>query len=170
MALLEAAARPTHFDIALGDEVEADGDYFPDDWQTLVREDETLLGNDAGEERLAVLLGQSPLAATMDLKRVADAAPTQVLGVGIGVIACCPKEAIETAVMVVRDAHGYGCGLFFFHAGTLAAGSVLIALLRFIRMVLMFIGKQLAREGNDTVASIAKCLLCYVGCFKRFTY
>ena len=72
--------------------------------------------------------------------------------------------------MVVRDAHGYGCGLFFFHAGTLAAGSVLIALLRFIRMVLMFIGKQLAREGNDTVASIAKCLLCYVACFKRFTY
>ena len=32
----------------------------------------------------------------------------------------------------------------------------------------MCIGKQLAREGDDTVASIAKCLLCYVGCFKRF--
>ena len=46
----------------------------------------------------------------------------------------------------------------------------IVALLRFIRMVLMFIGKQLAREGNDTAASIAKCLLCYVGSFKRFTY
>ena len=37
LALLEAAARPTHFDLALDDEVEADGDFFPGDWQALLR-------------------------------------------------------------------------------------------------------------------------------------
>ena len=79
-----------------------------------------------------------------------------------------PSKAIETAVMVARDAHGYGCGLFFFHAGTLAAGSVLIALLRFIRMVLMFVAKQLTGEGNDTGACVAMCLMCYVDCFRHF--
>ena len=62
---------------------------------------------------------------------------------------------------------GYSCGLFF-HAGTLAFDSILIALLGFIRMVLLFVAKQLTGEGNDTGAWVAKCFMCYVVCFKRF--
>ena len=92
------AARPAHFDFALGDEVGTDGDYSSGDGQALRREDVTLLGNEAGEESLAVPPCRSPLAATVDLKRVADAAPILALGVDIGVIACCPEEAIEMEV------------------------------------------------------------------------
>jgi len=55
-----------------------------------------------------------------------------------------------------------------FHLGTLALGSLLIAFLRFIRMVLAYLASTAQAQGNCVGACIAKCCVCFISCFKNF--
>jgi len=55
-----------------------------------------------------------------------------------------------------------------YHLGTLAMGSFLIALLRYIRLILTFIERYSKEQGNAVGACIAKCLICLITCFKKF--
>jgi hypothetical protein len=61
---------------------------------------------------------------------------------------------------------GY-CYACTYHLGTLAMGSFLIALLRFIRLIAMIVEKQAKGEGNVVVACIAKIVICCVSCMKK---
>jgi len=67
------------------------------------------------------------------------------------------------------------CGLVWgyiyactFHLGTLALGSFLIALLRWVRLILGAIEQSSKSQGNAVAACIAKALICCITCFKKF--
>jgi len=67
------------------------------------------------------------------------------------------------------------CGLIWgyvyactFHLGTLALGSFMIAVCRFIRLILMAIEKSAEAEGNAVLKCIAKILICCITCFEKF--
>ncbi|CAD7973089.1 unnamed protein product [Amoebophrya sp. A25] len=64
-------------------------------------------------------------------------------------------------------AKGYFAGLFF-HLGTLAMGSFLIASLRLVRLVMSYLSKQAKAADNQVLAAIAKVMICCVLCFERF--
>jgi hypothetical protein len=66
------------------------------------------------------------------------------------------------------------CGLVWgyiyattFHLGTLAFGSLLIALFRFARMLLSILHEQSKADGNVVVQCIAKALICCITCFQK---
>lgn len=61
---------------------------------------------------------------------------------------------------------GFCIGIFY-HLGTLAFGSFLIAVCRVVRTILAYIAKQSESEGNKVGACIAKCCLCCVTCFEQ---
>lgn len=63
-------------------------------------------------------------------------------------------------------ARGYGASVV--HMGSLAFGSFLIAVCRFVRLILSVVAKHAEAQGNATLACVAKCLVCCVDCFKRF--
>merc|ERR1719487_1720727 len=79
----------------------------------------------------------------------------------------CPKDASG-----YKDVphfplwRGYFNGIVF-HIGTLAFGAAVIAVVRIIRAVLMYIAKQAEKDGNALLACIAKCLVCCVTCLKK---
>jgi hypothetical protein len=56
----------------------------------------------------------------------------------------------------------------YYHLGTLAFGAALIAICRFVRLILGYIAKESEAGGNPVAAMIAKVLICCVTCFKRF--
>lgn len=67
------------------------------------------------------------------------------------------------------------CGLVWgyiyactFHLGTLAFGSLLIAICRFLRLILSVISQVSKDQGNAAVACIAKILICCITCFEKF--
>jgi len=62
---------------------------------------------------------------------------------------------------------GYVYGLTF-HLGSLAFGSLLIAILRYVRLILSVLEKESKAEGNVVMACIAKILICCITCFKKF--
>merc|ERR1712118_317798 len=62
---------------------------------------------------------------------------------------------------------GY-CVAFTFHLGSLLLGSFLIAVFRFVRMVLSYIAQKSKSSGNEVGSCLAKILLCIVSCFQRF--
>lgn len=78
----------------------------------------------------------------------------------------CPKDSSgykeAPPLPLVR---GYTVG-FVYHLGTIAFGSLIIAIIRLVRMILMYIAKQAEKEGNAILALVAKCLVCVVTCVK----
>lgn len=54
-----------------------------------------------------------------------------------------------------------------FHLGSLAFGSFIIALCRFVQLILSYLARQAKQEGNKIMELLAKCLICVVECFKR---
>ena len=58
---------------------------------------------------------------------------------------------------------------FTYHVGTLAFGSLLIAILWMIQLVLSYIYQKLKETGQDqtAVGFIVKCAACFVACFER---
>jgi hypothetical protein len=61
---------------------------------------------------------------------------------------------------------GYFNGVIF-HIGTLAFGAAIIAIVRIIRAILLYIAKQAEKDGNAILACIAKCLACCVTFMKK---
>eukprot|EP00927_Polykrikos_kofoidii_P054324 TRINITY_DN48751_c0_g1_i1.p1 TRINITY_DN48751_c0_g1~~TRINITY_DN48751_c0_g1_i1.p1 ORF type:complete len:693 (+),score=93.31 TRINITY_DN48751_c0_g1_i1:95-2080(+) len=59
----------------------------------------------------------------------------------------------------------YRIGLLF-HMGTLTFGAFLIAILRFVRLVLAQLAKQANASGNKAAACAAKSCMCLVTCFE----
>ena len=61
------------------------------------------------------------------------------------------------------------CWSFSYHIGTLAFGSLLIAILWAIQLVLQYIYQKLKETGsnNTTIGWIVKCASCFVACFER---
>lgn len=54
-----------------------------------------------------------------------------------------------------------------YHLGSLALGAFIIAVCRFVQMILSYLAKQAKEEGNKVFEMIAKCLICIIECFKR---
>jgi len=63
-------------------------------------------------------------------------------------------------------AKGYTVGIFF-HVGSFAFGSFIIAATRVVRIVLSFLAKQARGEGNVVGEVAANCCMCVVSCFQR---
>eukprot|EP00927_Polykrikos_kofoidii_P053095 TRINITY_DN4728_c0_g1_i1.p1 TRINITY_DN4728_c0_g1~~TRINITY_DN4728_c0_g1_i1.p1 ORF type:complete len:664 (+),score=86.66 TRINITY_DN4728_c0_g1_i1:55-2046(+) len=61
---------------------------------------------------------------------------------------------------------GYRIGLMY-HLGTLTFGALLIAILRFIRLILGQLAKQANESGNKAAACAAKACICVVTCFEK---
>ena len=59
------------------------------------------------------------------------------------------------------------CKCFFYHSGTAAFGSLLIALLKCIRAVLAYIQSKLGKSGNRVAITIMACLQCLMWCFEK---
>lgn len=55
---------------------------------------------------------------------------------------------------------------YFYHLGTLAFGSFIIALLWFAQLVLNYMYQKLKEVGQDSI--IFKCASCFIACFERF--
>jgi len=55
-----------------------------------------------------------------------------------------------------------------FHCGTLACGSLLIAIFRFLRMIFSAVAHAGEAEGNPAMKCIAMILICCVKCFEKF--
>ncbi|XP_055956283.1 choline transporter-like protein 1 [Patella vulgata] len=60
------------------------------------------------------------------------------------------------------------CNLIRYHIGSVAFGSFLIALVRFVRFILMIIQKKLKGKTNKFAEFIMKMLACCLWCFERF--
>jgi hypothetical protein len=61
---------------------------------------------------------------------------------------------------------GYVWGLTV-HSGSLAAGSFLIAVFRFIRLIISALQAEARKEGNAVMKCIADCLQCIVTCMQK---
>jgi hypothetical protein len=61
------------------------------------------------------------------------------------------------------------CWSFSFHVGTLAFGSLLIAILWAIQLILQYIYQKLKEVSgeNSTTGFLLKCAMCFVACFER---
>ncbi|CAG9332171.1 unnamed protein product [Blepharisma stoltei] len=60
---------------------------------------------------------------------------------------------------------------FRYHLGSLAFGSFLLALIRFVKWYLVFLRKYVYKqvlEGNKCVKFLCGCVACYVSCLERF--
>ena len=78
-----------------------------------------------------------------------------------------------------RDKSKYGCSkvrspmcvalgrLVFFHLGSVALGSLLIALVQLARAVLMYIQEQCRGSQNEVVQYVLKCLSCCMWCLEK---
>lgn len=73
-----------------------------------------------------------------------------------------PKRSIP--IPVVRATWN----ALYYHLGTLAFGAAVIALCRFVRLILGYFARASEGQGNPVAAAVAKCLVCCVSCFKRF--
>jgi hypothetical protein len=62
-----------------------------------------------------------------------------------------------------------GFSACFSHAGSLAIGSFIIAVIRFIRIVFMFLAKQIEKQSGDNpvVKGIVKCAECVLACIEK---
>jgi len=78
------------------------------------------------------------------------------------------KESAGARKKLVFCAICKGYAASMVHLGSLAFGSFLIAVLRFVRLILGIVAKQADAQGNKALACIAKALMCCVDCFKRF--
>jgi hypothetical protein len=62
-----------------------------------------------------------------------------------------------------------GFSACFSHAGSLAIGSFIIAVIRFIRIVFMFLAKQIEKQSGDNpvVKGMVKCAECVLACIEK---
>jgi len=60
-----------------------------------------------------------------------------------------------------------GTVLVFYHLGSIAVGSFLVALLQFIRLILGYIAKQAKAGGNAAAECAAKACMCCISCFEQ---
>ncbi|CAK0879407.1 unnamed protein product [Prorocentrum cordatum] len=57
-----------------------------------------------------------------------------------------------------------------YHLGSLALGSFLVALVKFIRYVLMYLEKNAKAQKNKVMVMVFKCLQCCLWCFEKCMY
>lgn len=60
---------------------------------------------------------------------------------------------------------------FRYHLGSLAFGSLILAIIQFIRVILAYMESQMKKAGGNQNAAIKfllRCLSCYLACFERF--
>lgn len=57
--------------------------------------------------------------------------------------------------------------LIRFHLGTVAFGSIIIALVQFVRTILQAIEKQLDSAESSAAKFVAKCCQCCLYCFEK---
>lgn len=57
---------------------------------------------------------------------------------------------------------------FRYHIGTLAFGSLIIAICRIIRLVLEYIDHKLKKYDNEITRAIMCCLKCFFWCLEKF--
>jgi hypothetical protein len=89
----------------------------------------------------------------------------------VGRMKCCPKCSCcpcssrkkPPFLAVVK---GFGKGVFF-HAGSLAAGAFLIAVVRFLSLIMRIVAKHAKGSGNRVMACIAAGCVCCLECFRR---
>jgi len=64
--------------------------------------------------------------------------------------------------------YGFKCA-YFHHMGSIAFGSFIIALIRFIKIVFYYLAKQLEKQSGDNPAVQAgvKCALCLLNCIEK---
>lgn len=55
----------------------------------------------------------------------------------------------------------------FYHLGSLAIGSLLVALLWLIKIILHYIYKKVKEQTDKNTNFCCKCLVCFVSCFER---
>lgn len=62
-----------------------------------------------------------------------------------------------------------GFSACFSHAGSLAIGSFIIAVIRFIRIVFMYLAKQIEKQSGDNpvVKGMVKCAECVLACIEK---
>ncbi|XP_014662558.1 PREDICTED: choline transporter-like protein 1 [Priapulus caudatus] len=60
------------------------------------------------------------------------------------------------------------CRLIRYHLGSVAFGSLIIALVQLCRLILLYIEKMLRYKKNKMVTYILKCLSCCLWCFEKF--
>jgi len=61
--------------------------------------------------------------------------------------------------------------LFRYHFGSIAFGSLILAIVQMIRLVLAYMeaqARKMAGKENKIIVYTLRCLQCYVGCFERF--
>eukprot|EP00928_Gymnodinium_smaydae_P038764 TRINITY_DN26656_c0_g10_i1.p1 TRINITY_DN26656_c0_g10~~TRINITY_DN26656_c0_g10_i1.p1 ORF type:complete len:915 (+),score=199.31 TRINITY_DN26656_c0_g10_i1:204-2948(+) len=56
---------------------------------------------------------------------------------------------------------------FFYHLGTVAFGSFILAVVQFIRYTLKYFEKQAEAQKNKVMALVLKCLQCCIWCFEK---
>lgn len=58
--------------------------------------------------------------------------------------------------------------MFRYHLGSIALGSLIIAIVKFIRIMLKYLEKKLNRNGNQICSFLLKCCQCCLWCFEKF--
>jgi len=61
--------------------------------------------------------------------------------------------------------------LFRYHFGSIAFGSLILAIVQMVRLVLAYMeaqARKMAGKENKIIVYTLRCLQCYVGCFERF--
>ena len=58
--------------------------------------------------------------------------------------------------------------MFRYHLGSLALGSMILALVQVIRYLLYRLERQTAKSGNAVANICVKCMQCIMWCFERF--
>merc|ERR1712113_668268 len=58
--------------------------------------------------------------------------------------------------------------VFRFHTGSLACGAFILAVVQFIRYLMMYFKEQTEAQKNRVMAIILKCLAYLIWCFERF--
>jgi len=87
-----------------------------------------------------------------------------VIAGSVGVWFFTPNKE-KGKVFAFRDAIR---NVFKFHTGSLACGSFILAVVKFIRYLMMWLEKQAKAQKNKVVALILKCLQYLIWCFERF--
>jgi choline transporter-like protein 2/4/5 len=73
-----------------------------------------------------------------------------------------------------RDKNAMACPLgssfcrAFYHTGTIAFGSLIIGIIRFVRWVIDYLDKKMKGFDNDVMKCFRKCCMCCLWCLEKF--
>ena len=73
-----------------------------------------------------------------------------------------------------RDKEAMSCPLgssfcrAFYHTGTIACGSLIIGIIRFIRWLIDYLDKKMKGFDNDVMKCFRKCCMCCLWCLEKF--